>query len=411
MPTVLHSRAAPGDRLRVWLGVFQQTQVPNLAWELDGAPAAPRALRPIASVRTDEMLPANRSPDEVPRAFTGVYEFDGLQPDTLHTVTVHANGDSQTLPARTLPAALPQGFDGWFNVLLVSCFHQAEDRAGRAGRLVSQLRAGARPDLIFLLGDQVYLDLPKLIDFPDNLAWMAQKFEADYSANWREPPGYAHILAAAPSASIPDDHEYWNNFPNSSIAVQNTWTAGGRERWRQAAQAMYRGFQLPYPLDPGDPFILDVPPLSFFLADMRHGRTPGTERLMAPEAIQRLDEWVTRLIDQRWFGVFISGQSLFTEPVRDLLGRIGDYQLPNYGDFPQIVNSLVRLVDGGRPLICVTGDIHWGRVTEAVDSLSGRVALREVISSPTSLVTFVGLDQLHRVRASLGELFGRSDPW
>jgi hypothetical protein len=40
-------------------------------------------------------------------------------------------------------------------------------------------------------------------------------FEAKYLANWTipagPPTGYARILDAAPSASIPDDHEFWNN--------------------------------------------------------------------------------------------------------------------------------------------------------------------------------------------------------
>ena len=411
MSIVLHPRAAPGDRLRVWLGVFQRQRRPRLTWELDGAPFAPRALRPIASVRTNDMLPANKQPHEVARAFTGVYEFSGLTPDTPYAVTVHIGNTSQTLLTQTLPTAVPQGFDRWFNVLLVSCFHQAEDRAGRAGQLVSQLRAAAKPHLTFLMGDQVYLDLPTLQNFPDNTAWLAQKFENDYTANWWGPPGYGHILAAAPSVSIPDDHEYWNNFPNAATVAQNTWTSEGRTRWRRAAEAMYRGFQLPYPNDLGDAFILDVPPLSFFLADLRHGRSEGTTHLMTEASHQQLEQWVERLIDERWSGVFVSGQSLFARPVGKVVGSVGDYQLSDYEDFPRMVRSLMHLTDAGLPLICLTGDVHWGRVTEAIDIRSGRTAIHEIISSPASLVTVVGLDQVHRLRNTLGELIGRSKPW
>jgi hypothetical protein len=411
MAVILYPRAAPPNCLRVWLGVFQATQVLNVQWELDGVVVEPQPLRPIGSVRSDDMLPANKQPNEVARAFTGVYEFGGLQPATRYTVTVQVDGTKQTLQARTLPLALPQGLDGWFNVLLVSCFHQPEDRSGRAGQLVAQLRAGAKPHLTFLMGDQVYLDLPTLRVFPDDVAWMADKFEKDYTANWWGPPGYGQILAAAPTVSIPDDHEYWNNFPNPTIVAENTWTEDGQARWRQAAEAMYQGFQLPYPLNLGDPFILDVPPVSFFLADMRHQRLPGTKQTMTPEALDSLDTWVTRVIDQKWFGVFVSGQSLFAEPVRNLVGRIGDFQLSNYEDFPQIIRSLARLVEAGRPFVCLTGDVHWGRITEVRDTRTGRTAIREVISSPASLVSVVGADQVRRIWASISEQFGRPNPW
>src|SRR5262249_44725705 len=37
-------------------------------------------------VRPDEMLPPDVAFEDVPRAFTGVYEFPGLEPDTLYTI-------------------------------------------------------------------------------------------------------------------------------------------------------------------------------------------------------------------------------------------------------------------------------------------------------------------------------------
>jgi hypothetical protein len=89
----------------------------------------------------------------VPRAFTGVYEFGGLQPDTLHTVSVRADGDATALEVRTLPDAVTSELDRSFNVLLASCFHQAEDRGGLAGEIVSRLRATSKPHLTILAGD------------------------------------------------------------------------------------------------------------------------------------------------------------------------------------------------------------------------------------------------------------------
>jgi len=134
MDLVLYPRAAPQDCLRVWLGVFAATAPPALDWRLNGAPVVPTSLRHVASVRPDAMLPPGVASAEVPRAFTGVYEFAGLQPDTLYTTTVQAGNQSATLETRTLPSAVPTELDRWLNVLLVSCFHQAEDRQGLAGQ-------------------------------------------------------------------------------------------------------------------------------------------------------------------------------------------------------------------------------------------------------------------------------------
>ena len=101
------------------------------------------------------------------------------------------------LETRTLPAAVPTALDSWFNVLLVSCFHQAEDRKGLAGIIASQLKAVTRPHLTLLMGDQVYLDLPTLQDFP--MTWPGWPGNSKtITRNWHGPLGYPHILSAAP---------------------------------------------------------------------------------------------------------------------------------------------------------------------------------------------------------------------
>jgi hypothetical protein len=45
------------------------------------------------------------------------------------------------------------------------------------------------------------------------------------------------------------------------------------------------------------------------------------------------------------------------------------------------------------------------------DIRTGRTAIYEVISSPASLVTTLGSDQLKEVGAFIGGLFGPRDPW
>ena len=297
-------------------------------------------------------------------------------------------------------------------MLLVSCFHQAEDRRGLAGTIVSQLKATSKPHLTILAGDQVYLDLPTLKDFPDELPFLAQKFEEDYALNWAGPLAYTEVLEAAPAISCPDDHEFWNNYPHPSPFIANSRFPSGQDRWRNAAQAMYEGFQLPYPTKLGFAETIDVDPLSFFFADTRTGKNINRLFTMTTDARKQLDDWVTNVIAAGRFGVFVSGQSLFAKAAGSIGGSIGDYELANYGDYGEIIRSLRRLVDEGKkPVLCLTGDVHWGRVATTQDIRTGRTAFVEVISSPVSLVSTVGVDQVKLMINVFGGLFGDKNPW
>jgi hypothetical protein len=416
MNVVLYPRVAPSDRVRVWIGVFQVTQAPAITWTINQEQRDPTILREIASVRPDNMLLAQGSPATVPRAFTGVYEFSGLEADSPYEITATVDGTPATLRTRTLPNEIPQDLDRWFNVLLVSCFHQAEDRGGLAGTIVSQLSAISKPHLTLLAGDQVYLDLPTLREFENNTAWLAQKFEEDYTLNWAGPLAYTEVLKAAPSVSVPDDHEYWNNFPHHCTIINNTYSDEGQRRWELAARTVFEGFQRQYPFETGDPFIIDVDPLSFFLADTRSNKDRNLAQTMSDASRQKLDEWVTRVIEEERFGVFLSGQSLLRGRAHHILGvdsdyAVDDYELPDYGDYPEIVRSLKRLEDAGRPVLLLTGDVHWGRVAKALDNRTGRVGFWEVISSPASLVSNFAADRPKIFINVLGGLIGKKKDW
>jgi len=411
MRLVLYPRVAPSNSLRVWVGAFQSSQTPVLSWRLDNVAVDPKALRQISSVRSAAML-AGIPAAKQERAFTGVYEFTGLQPDTIYRVDVTSESQTATLETRTLPDSVATQLDRSFNVLLVSCFHQSEDRSGLAGTIVSQLSSTSKPHLTILAGDQVYLDLPTLKDFPDNLPLLAQKFEQDYTLNWAGPLSYTEVLKAAPGISTPDDHEYWNNYPHPSPFIGNSRTPAGQARWRDAAQAMYEGFQLSYPTRLGFAETIDVHPLSFFFADTRTGKDINRSFTMTKPARKQLDDWVTSVIAAGRFGVFVSGQSLFAKAAGNIGGAVGDYELANYGDYGEIMQSLRRLVDEGKkPVLCLTGDVHWGRVATTRDIRTGRTAFAEVISSPASLVSTVGADQVKLVVNVFGGLFGDRNPW
>jgi PhoD-like phosphatase len=402
--------SAPGT-LRVWLGAFERQCRPALVeWWLDGAPVEPAAVRPLASVRPEEMVR-----EDTPRAFSGVYEFALSGPRRFHTVRVRVDGEHAEFEARPLPESLPTGVDEWFNVLVVSCFHWEEDKVGRIGLELAGLPATLRPDLTLLVGDQVYLDLPTLQDFPDDLHWLAAKFEEDYARNWRlasprAREGYAAVLGLAPVQCLPDDHEYWNNFPHPSPFIANTHREMGRKRWREAARAAYAGFQHFSSSPLGHPQVLDVGPLSFFFVDTRTERDMNLGHAMPKGGVEMLQAWAERVAASKRFGVFVSGQSLLDAAAQGLDATLGDRTLANYQDYAGTLAALDGLVQRGSDLVCITGDVHWGRVArfEPKGNPGTGEALYEVISSPSSLVTTIGKDALLAAR---NWLTGSRDAW
>lgn len=398
---VLHPRAAPGPVVQVWIGVFGVTAAPPLRWQLNGADAEPVAVSPLAGARTDHTMVAVTEP----RAFTGVYEFrPGISPGTTYDVRAAAGMTwSDVLRVRTLPAGVPA--DGAFNVLLASCFYRNEDRAGRAGALAMDVRRVQPPDLTLLMGDQVYLDLPTMRNFDGGLKGLAATFEENYTENWSRAGGYAEILRSAPSASIPDDHEYWNNAPHNSPIVWQSLFGKSRDNWHAAAAKMYDAFQLSKPGGYRPMLELDVPPLSFFLMDNRTFRARDRRSSLPRGGLEQFRAWADRIGRAGHYGVVVTGQSLFKGRAGRLARTVFDGGPADYDDYRPIMDTIIELARRGRPVLCLTGDVHYGRVVEAREV--GRPATRvyEVIASPASLVTMLGKDQLATLRRKDG------DPW
>jgi hypothetical protein len=426
MALALVQHAAPPDRLHLWIGVADHAAPPRLAWKLDGRTRAPDAVtRPLAPVLAGPLAPKART-----TVFTGCFEFAGLAPGGVHEIEIDAAGERLVRRVRTLPDAVPAGPQERFNVLLLSCFHRLEDKPGTAGMVLSQLKV--EPHLTLFMGDQVYLDLPTGADFPDDEAWLADKFQNDYLDNWfghrngaaapgAPPAGFPQLLALAPGAFLPDDHEFWNNYPAWSAPVQNSWTPQGRARWTRAAEAAYRGFQQSAGAPLGAARVLDVAPLSILLLDTRSGRTPGSianpNDLLGAAGRQSLRGWVDGLVRSARtptprFGMLVAGQSFFRPAAGPARGAIADYEFADYAaDYEFMVGEVERLTRAGLPLILATGDVHWGRVLSTVAAGAPDAPLFEVISSPTSLVSTVVVDRAKEIWGGIKGLLGEPDPW
>lgn len=424
MALALVQHAAPSDRLHLWVGVADRAAPPAPVWKLDGAQRVPdKVIRALAPILTGSLAAKART-----RVFSGFFEFTGFAPGKMHWIEVEIGGERIVRQVQTLPDAVPGEPPDRFDVLLLSCFHRLEDKTGTAGRVLSHLK----PDLTLFMGDQVYLDLPTNADFPDKEAWLADKFQNDYLANWfgtrgaggdprAVPPGFPQMLALAPGAFMPDDHEFWNNYPAWTTPVQNSWKPEGRARWTRAAEAVYRGFQQTGAAAFGAARTLEIAPLSILLLDTRSQRNPDSldkkNDLLGAAGRKALTDWVTGLLKSAGtaaprFGMLVTGQSLFSPPAGAVKGAVADYEFPDYkDDYKFMVDEAERLTRAGLPLILATGDVHWGRVLSAVDPGATGAPVFEVISSPTSLVSTIISDQAKELWGGIKGLFGERDPW
>lgn len=377
----LLAHAAPPGCIDLWLGASEVMGVDGLAWTLDGAPVEPEVLRPVEAVRIGDAAPSS----ELPRVFTGGFRLrlDGPGP---YTVEVRADGqEPATLTTSPVPRELPEG--RWFNVLLGSCYDRYMEKAPHlASRVVARLceDPDTRPDLSLFMGDQVYLDVPPtdvIGRFGEpGLRGITAQFEGDYRLTWMD---HLHgVLAAAPFICVPDDHEFWNNYPTQVAWLPRTVSRTGRAEWEQAARRCYDAFQRPVGLD--DPAVLDIGPLSLFCLDTRTWRAVDRSRCADPDHLDALRAWARRVHDEQRLPVFMTGQTLFKPAVSPVRGWLTDYELANYGDYVEILQALHQAGSIERPTVCLTGDVHFGRVVQAVDE-DGHPRMYEIISSPLSL--------------------------
>lgn len=415
MQLFLYPRASEQPTsMRMWLGVRTTTlpDVAGITWTLNGSPAVPQVVSALRSVRSGSMV----SKQNEERMFSGVFEFTGLTPDTRYKVGVQVGTTKAEARGATLPERLKLSDDSWFSVLLVSCFDYHNYAGSSAFSNLLRLMSGPAytPNLTLFMGDQVYLDLPTFQNFPQNAAWLAKKFEDDYVRNWTQSAAndYAALLGAAPAVLMPDDHEFWNNYPFASPFIGNTHSTQGRTMWGDAAKAMVAGFQAHDPAAPGKAVRIDVSPISFFVADTRSSRKDDKTGLLSKDEQAQMETWADDVIRDKMIAVFVSGQSMFSPPKGDFDGRIADFELSNFnGDFGWIVKVLQRIMDAGGTVLCITGDVHWGRILRVRDRTSGRSPLYEIIASPTALVSTPGSDQLKQLGGFFGGLFSRRNPF
>lgn len=403
MTATLHPRvSASATSCSLMLTVYDQIVAtpPRVTWTLGGKTYQPIVRMPLAPVNVaQDLTRAGAS-----ASYTGLFEFANLVPGSQYDVVAQLGPNlAARARVRCWPQRLPTAHEGGFHVLLTSCFYKQQAKPALTKTLaaaVSQLpqRAGVSgPDLAMFLGDQVYLDMPITKDVPSDRTGIYGTFEAMYKATWRS--DFARFLESAPAVHVSDDHEFWNNFPFRYRLAGNTKTPAGRALWTQAAAHMLARFQHVEPFRR-----VDVAPLSFFFADGRAWRGGGDDmwnQTLDPRALAALKQWIRDLNGPQGFGlgVFVSGQSMLSEPGNS------DAAPSNFRDYDTILEALLS---ASCPLLLVTGDVHFGRVTN-MRHPSRPAPLCEVIVSPLASVKDQRLRALNVFKRIVG--IGGDQDW
>lgn len=407
--------SVPGA-IQLWIGQFDTARPLPPQVSVDQAPAgaAVQVLLPPTPIR-DAMRAAPGSPAN----HRSVVRISGLAPGESYTVRVDVGGESRSLSVRTLPSQLPRLTDGGFNIFLCSCYYQPEDASGTFGNVINKILM--RPDLTFMMGDQIYGDLPLDIDWPGGASianLLGGKYIRNFASRALESGGLSRVLQRSPVVCVADDHEYWNNYPFRQAQLPNTWTKVDSKAWKKAAMELYEDYQLGPGLAPGFAFRLDIDPLKILVLDTRSLRDEGFVRLLDVDAEKAFNAWMDDLLAARTqgrpaFGLLSSGQALFAKATEESKRERADAELSNWTQFDDLlVAGLEKLADGNVPVIYVTGDVHWGRVSQGRSPLKdSQPMIHEVICSPSTLIRVPVVDRAKEAWQGFQGIFGKAGRW
>lgn len=396
--------------------------------------------------------------------FHGHVFVDSLEPATGYAVTVVSKDRRgvQELDAtcrfRTLPTEIGEQP---LRLLAASCFDIGTDADRQIPGLCDELFREEFPDMTLLLGDQVYLDAPwwefRARTRRDPREHYLTKYWSAWGRDADEGGGLSPLLAVGGNWFVPDDHEFWNNFPHATpLALHSfrnwrhilraraertvAWVRGGEipeslvappsttewDTWSRAAFELYGSFQTPAPdgavsagkeddqrtAPPRTAVVqhVDIGDVRIILLDTRTQRSRSAK---APRSafVPRADlEQFLDLATGPELTIVGLAQPVFVPPtlydgVVDKLKAFLDFDrgIENYREmYPEFWSGLVEARQG-KPTVFVGGDVHYNDV-----AVASSVAMAQVVSSPMSLVT--GLADVTKVRERLsGRERRRSD--
>jgi hypothetical protein len=164
------------------------------------------------------------------RFFHNHATVEGLAPGASYPVTVEVAGHgTAACHARTLPAALPT--DRPLRIFTASCYDVGTDPDDKLQAAYGTVFP-APPDLSLLVGDQVYADAPFshywLRSRTNPRAGLLLKYWMTWGMSRTRPRRGLHgVLTTGPNYFLPDDHEFWNNWPNQSATAKDSYARIG----------------------------------------------------------------------------------------------------------------------------------------------------------------------------------------
>lgn len=319
---------------------------------------------------------------DVNQRFYCLAHFQGLTPRTRYRVQFYRLVDGRGLVDDywqclrqacfdTLPERLPAAGEKPLTIGLGSCFYNHRDGGQVAGAYRALYERGpqaVRPDFTLLAGDQVYLD----IGF-DSLSLVPREIRNriadDYALHWQ---ALGSLFGAGATWMLPDDHEYWNDFPFYKSPIPALWALRlphVRRHWTRAARDGVNNIERTRPLE----FIHVGEDLSICLADLRSQR--AGKQFIGAAAFAELIDWAENL---NCPGVLAIPQLLVDAPnnvERNLLSYPAQYR-----------RLLKALAATGNDIVVLSGDVHYGRIAQVPLGTRG-ARLVEVVASPLSNLT------------------------
>ena len=395
------------DELLIWVGVLGVATPPAVAFEIHGQAIAPGSQPAPFEPLGDEVCDTY----DRPLNHRAIFAFPWPATSERFAVTVIAGDQRVVLTSKRPAQALPAKNSDSFNLLLSSCYYQPNDKSHALTDLIKAIKPA--PDFTVLAGDQVYLDLPSLQNLPEDKTRLAQALGKKYQVNWfsnpLNQPGLADVLSHGPVLCIPDDHEYWNNFPYFQVQLPNTHWPKDRANWRELATRLYERYQMS-PAQAAGFFRQDIAPLSMLFLDGRTHRDDDGTHMFNAQTRNAISEWKNDLLKRKKnhepaIGLLSSGQALLIEKPGQWDRRVADMEMVNYNDFSLLKNALTELFAAEIPVLFITGDVHWGRIVEGKNQ-RGKTLFYEIIASPSRLIDTLGSDQLNAAKDKLRDLLG-----
>lgn len=325
--------------------------------------------------------------DKVNQRFCKVVKFSNLTPGKRYELNfirrIEAVGNTiaqswQHLRSgtfTTLPARVPLKGKKPFTIALGSCFYNHRDGGRTAAAYKALYRHGpdnVRPDITFLTGDQVYLDIgfDSLSLLPNEIR---QRIADDYATHWQ---AMGSILSNGGTWMLPDDHEFWNDYPFYKSIIpqlQALRLRHVRKAWDAAATDGVRNIQRSAAFET---FSIGKD-LSICIADFRSFRSDNG--FTTPAILKKITQWANSLQSP---GLFVTSQPLIVEENNT------EKNLLSYRE--QYATLLQAFASSGHDIILLSGDVHFGRIaTTQLGNDKKGPRLIEIVASPLSNMTYL----------------------